>query len=143
MRLLEQANAQAEKALDLRTLLKVQSVVLALARVSFKTPEQLVLARLQRHGRVLDPDETVGKSRDCTSHDHVDKLVDCSDSDNTLQRVEPILEVNRSSLGLKELWKGVLPSQKSHASKLKRFRANQVATTSIEASELGAPVFSY
>ena len=51
--MLEMAKLAASKALDLRTLLKMQSVVLALARVVFSTPELYDLALLQRHGRVL------------------------------------------------------------------------------------------
>ena len=56
--MLEQAGHAASKALDLRTTLKMQSVVLALARVVFAAPEFYDLALLQRHGRVLWQSQT-------------------------------------------------------------------------------------
>ena len=51
--MLEQAQRASDRALDLRTTLKVQSVVLALAHSVFTTPELVRKAILFKHGRVL------------------------------------------------------------------------------------------
>ena len=51
--LLEQARRASDRALDLRTILKTQSVVLSLAQTVLTSPELIRHAKLQKFGKVL------------------------------------------------------------------------------------------
>ena len=51
--LLSKARKASKSVLDLRTMFKVQSVVVALSRAVFTNPSLIRLALLQKHGRVL------------------------------------------------------------------------------------------
>ena len=75
-RLIERVEKQVDRTLDIRTMLKMQSVMLAIVRVLFQ-PGHYPLLRMQRGGQLLDLEHKV---------DGAEQLIYGTDNDAGVKR---------------------------------------------------------